>query len=233
MKTRPNPARWVAILIIFVGILGILFGLLNNGWGNSEALLNVPVVNANFYAAQVLALGILWLIVGLILLWLLKDIEEASIDTSVIGRLETQVKQIEGRLDSRVKDVDTRVLGFSGQMQGIDTRVKALEGLPGEVESIRASFKAVPAPVAPKGPDDLKIVEGIGPKMEQALKASGIDTFVKLAAASEDQIRAAIQAAGLSFAPSVPTWARQAQYVVDGDMAGLQAYQEQLTAGRE
>jgi hypothetical protein len=81
--------------------------------------------------------------------------------------------------------------------------------------------------------DDLTRIEGIGPKMADALAAAGIDSYDKLASASEDQLRAAIKAAGLRFAPSLPTWPQQAAYAARGDWEGLNAYQETLVAGRE
>ena len=82
-------------------------------------------------------------------------------------------------------------------------------------------------------PDDLKIIEGIGPKMEKALQAAGISTFASLAAASEAQINAAVVAAGMRFAPSIPTWAEQASYAAKGDLAGLEAFQKTLVGGRK
>jgi len=81
--------------------------------------------------------------------------------------------------------------------------------------------------------DDLTRIEGIGPKMRDALIAAGITTFEELEAATEGQILAAIEAAGMSFAPSIPTWSRQAAYLVRGDEAGFQEYTARLTAGRE
>lgn len=97
-----------------------------------------------------------------------------------------------------------------------------------KVEAPAAKVKATKP-----GADDLKVVEGIGPKMEKALHAAGIVTFENLAAASEDQINAAIVAAGMRFAPSVPTWAEQASYAVKGDFAGLEAFQKTLVGGRK
>jgi predicted flap endonuclease-1-like 5' DNA nuclease len=82
-------------------------------------------------------------------------------------------------------------------------------------------------------PDDLKVIEGIGPKMEKALNAAGIMTFARLAATSEDELRTAIEAQGLRFAPSIPTWAKQARLLADGDQAGFEAYKDRLIAGRE
>ncbi|MBE0690782.1 MAG: hypothetical protein IH587_11740 [Anaerolineae bacterium] len=83
------------------------------------------------------------------------------------------------------------------------------------------------------GRDDLKRVEGIGPKMEKALHTAGIETFARLTEATEDELRAAIEAQGMRFAPSIPTWARQAAFLAAGDEAGFEAYKEHLVAGRE
>jgi predicted flap endonuclease-1-like 5' DNA nuclease len=81
--------------------------------------------------------------------------------------------------------------------------------------------------------DDLTRIEGIGPKMSQALRDAGINSFATLAATDEDTLRAAIQAAGMRLAPSIPTWPKQAEYAMQGDWDGLASYQDQLVAGRE
>ncbi|MBZ0286416.1 MAG: hypothetical protein K8I30_02295 [Anaerolineae bacterium] len=88
------------------------------------------------------------------------------------------------------------------------------------------------APKAAK-PDDLTVIEGIGPKMSAALVAAGIDTFATLSQTTETQIHAAIEAAGMRFAPSVPTWGRQADLAAKGDWDGLKAYQATLKGGRK
>jgi large subunit ribosomal protein L27 len=101
-----------------------------------------------------------------------------------------------------------------------------------------AAEVAAEAPAAPAkkkaaaAGDDLTIVEGIGPKMAAALVAAGINTFARLAESSEDTIKAAIEQAGLRFAPSIPTWAKQAKFAAEGDIDGLKAYQDTLTGGR-
>lgn len=107
-----------------------------------------------------------------------------------------------------------------------------------------APAKDIPAPEAtvveapkrskkPTAGDDLTVIEGIGPKMAGALVAAGIDTYAKLSESTEEQIHAAIEAAGLRFAPSIPTWAKQAKFAADGDLAGLKEYQDKLVGGRE
>ena len=84
----------------------------------------------------------------------------------------------------------------------------------------------------PVRPDDLKRVEGIGPKMEQALRAVGIETFAQLASTPPRELQSTIDAAKLR-SPSVGTWAKQARFLADGDEAGFVAYTEQLVGGVE
>lgn len=76
--------------------------------------------------------------------------------------------------------------------------------------------------------DDLTKLEGIGPKMYAALVAAGIDTFEKLAASDEDALRKAIDDAGMSFSPTLPSWPEQAAYAVKEDWDGLKAFQAEL-----
>lgn len=80
--------------------------------------------------------------------------------------------------------------------------------------------------------DDLTVIEGIGKKMSQALIAAGIDTFEKLANASNEALQQAVEAAGMRLAPSLGTWAEQAGYAAKGDWDGLQAFQNTLSGGR-
>jgi predicted flap endonuclease-1-like 5' DNA nuclease len=81
--------------------------------------------------------------------------------------------------------------------------------------------------------EDLERIEGIGPKMSAALRAAGIRTYAALAGSDEARLRAAIDKAGLSFAPSLVTWARQARLLADGDEEGFADLTRRLVAGRD
>lgn len=80
--------------------------------------------------------------------------------------------------------------------------------------------------------EDLKRIEGIGPKVEAALHAAGIKTYAQLAAASVEDLRGIMQENNLKLAKP-DTWPRQAQYVVEGDVAGFEAYKARLVGGVE
>jgi predicted flap endonuclease-1-like 5' DNA nuclease len=93
--------------------------------------------------------------------------------------------------------------------------------------------EVVPHPEKPTDtPDDLTKIEGIGPKMSEALISQGVATYAKLATLSLDEIRETIAAGGARFAPSAESWAEQAGYAAKGDWDGLQALQDKLVSGR-
>jgi predicted flap endonuclease-1-like 5' DNA nuclease len=85
--------------------------------------------------------------------------------------------------------------------------------------------------VSPPAPDDLAIVEGIGPKIAAVLNQAGVMTFAQLANMGVDQLELILHQASLRLAdPS--SWPDQARLAADGDWAGLKALQDRLTAGR-
>jgi predicted flap endonuclease-1-like 5' DNA nuclease len=81
--------------------------------------------------------------------------------------------------------------------------------------------------------DNLEVIEGIGPKIKQALIGAGIDSFAKLHSASEEQLKAALIKAEIRIPASLGSWNSQAEYLVKGDMEGFKAYTDRLIAGRE
>ena len=91
------------------------------------------------------------------------------------------------------------------------------------------------APKSPKGLgfDDLKVVEGIGPKCEEALKAAGIDTWKALADSTPEKITEILTAAEGNFGGQVPTtWPEQAGMAVAGDWDKLEKWQDELDGGK-
>jgi large subunit ribosomal protein L20 len=81
--------------------------------------------------------------------------------------------------------------------------------------------------------DDLKVIEGIGPKIAELLIAAGISTFAKLAATDVAKLRAVLEAAGSKFATHDPaTWPQQSKLAAEGKMDELKALQDALQGGR-
>ncbi len=92
--------------------------------------------------------------------------------------------------------------------------------------------KAAPAKKA-AGADDLKKVEGIGPKIASLLNEAGINTFAELAATDADKIREILEAAGSRYRVHDPaTWPQQAGLAAEGKWDELQSLQDELKGGR-
>src|SRR4030067_666347 len=85
------------------------------------------------------------------------------------------------------------------------------------------AYKA-PAPLMAEAekpvPDDLTVIEGIGPKISALLQAAGITTFAKLAATETSQIQKILTAAGLRLADP-GTLAEQARLAAAGGPQGI------------
>lgn len=115
---------------------------------------------------------------------------------------------------------------------GIRRKAPALAHLPvSPAVPQLAPAPVVKMPAPDQAADDLERIEGIGPQLANALYQAGIHTYAQLAAADETTLRAAIEARGLRFAPSLGTWARQAQLLVDGDEDGFAELRRVIARG--
>ena len=81
--------------------------------------------------------------------------------------------------------------------------------------------------------DDLKKIEGIGPKIEELLNNDGIYTYKELDAAAVDRIKSVLIAAGPNYAVHDPsTWGEQAVLADSGKWDELNKLQEELKGGK-
>ncbi|MFH7001370.1 hypothetical protein [Flavobacterium bizetiae] len=82
--------------------------------------------------------------------------------------------------------------------------------------------------------NDLKIVEGIGPKIEALFNAAGITTWRELSETSTEKLQSILDAGGENYAIHNPsTWARQALLAYQGKWQELKDWQEGLLGGKE
>ncbi len=82
--------------------------------------------------------------------------------------------------------------------------------------------------------DDLKKIEGIGPKIAEIFNESGINTYAELADASEEKLKEILADAGSRYASKNPsTWPQQAKLAADGNWDELKELQDHLKGGIE
>lgn len=83
-------------------------------------------------------------------------------------------------------------------------------------------------------PDDLTMIEGIGPKIAEIFTNAGIATWAALAETEVERCKAILADAGDRYKMHDPnTWPRQAKLAAEGQWSELANWQEQLDGGRE
>jgi len=88
-------------------------------------------------------------------------------------------------------------------------------------------------PTADTAGDDLRRIEGIGPKIAELLAAAGIASYAALAASEPARLRAILDQAGSRFRLADPSsWPAQAALAARGDLEGLAELQAELKAKR-
>ena len=126
-----------------------------------------------------------------------------------------------------------------------------LENLPGEREKSRIIFRPRTQPDGASDnqitidhektgkteetaadPDDLKVIEGLGPKSAQVLTKAGILTFKALSKMSPDEIHEVLKNAGMRIA-TPRSWPEQASLAAAGEWEKLKAFQDSLIGGRK
>jgi len=82
----------------------------------------------------------------------------------------------------------------------------------------------------PAKADDLKKIEGIGPKIAETLTAAGVGTFAELAKTSSEKISEII--ADVRGNHVTDTWPKQAQMAADGSWDELKKWQDEMDGGK-
>lgn len=82
-------------------------------------------------------------------------------------------------------------------------------------------------------PDNLTLIEGIGPKFSKALLEAEIKSFKDLAETSELDLRSTLKEAGHTYTPTISTWREQASLAANQEWVRLKKFQQELTSGRK
>ncbi len=95
-----------------------------------------------------------------------------------------------------------------------------------------SATKATPKAETPKAEaDDLKKVEGIGPKIAETLNNAGITSFAALAETEVEKIAEIIADVKGNHVPD--TWPQQAKLAAEGKWDELKKWQDELSGGKE
>jgi large subunit ribosomal protein L17 len=100
-----------------------------------------------------------------------------------------------------------------------------------EIQPAPEAVRTAEVPAAAIEANDLTLIEGIGPKVNQLLQQAGIHTFGQLAQASAEGLKAILEPAGLQFIDPT-TWPEQARLLSEGKMEAFEELTKHLKGGR-
>ncbi|MCL4295155.1 MAG: hypothetical protein KJ077_05485 [Anaerolineae bacterium] len=159
-------------------------------------------------------------------------LESEAIDLAPVDPAPVHVEEVA----AETKEVIENVVDQMGEAAAEgEAEVETIAPAP---ERVEATFTAADESRAPRRaqaigrPDDLVIIEGIGPKIARILQENGINTFDELAAADVNQVEEILQKAGLGNIADPATWAEQAQLAAAGRWDELKTLQNTLKRGR-
>jgi predicted flap endonuclease-1-like 5' DNA nuclease len=79
--------------------------------------------------------------------------------------------------------------------------------------------------------DDIAVIDGIGPKIEELFRQHGVTTFAQIAKMSVPELQKILDAGGPHFKLANPaTWAQQAQLILDNRWGDLKTLHAELAA---
>lgn len=164
---------------------------------------------------------------GFIIGYLLKKNEYLKIRRM----LEDEIEQLKIKLEASHEEIEQLKVKLDTCHKEKLSLIEAMNAKDGIAFDAKAAADAYGKKVIR---DDLKIVEGIGEKIESILKEKGIDTWFKLS--KEDPVKIKeilLEVGGPSYNIHEPgTWPQQASLMCEGKWAELKAYQDELIGGK-
>ncbi len=133
------------------------------------------------------------------------------------------------------------ILEILGNEAVSETATKEVKVKTTKVEKVDVSVEAEGKTTLPKvvkkktdsESDDLKKIEGIGPKIEKILKAASINTFAELASATEETLKEILTGAGPRYSIHNPkSWPQQSALARDEKWEELKTLQDELNGGK-
>lgn len=145
----------------------------------------------------------------------------------------TYLRNLDPRPEAEIKE--SQAIAVKRSTRAITPTGASVTMMPTEEVPVAAaapSVEPVAPPAPPPQPDDLRRIEGIGPKIKSVLNQVGITTFSQLAAMTPTEIREVLSKAGMSGVNDPTTWPEQATLAAQGKWDELKNLQDQLRGGK-
>ncbi len=157
-------------------------------------------------------------------------------ETAKISKLESDLKK-----GGKAPVIDVDLSPWKTKVSNLQADVTKKDGIIANLESKLATALLIPfnADAAKTAfgksikQDDLKVVEGIGVKIEELFHKFGIKTWKQLGETSVDKCQEVLDSGGERFKMHKPTtWPKQAQMAYEGKWTELVKWQDELDGGK-
>ncbi len=131
------------------------------------------------------------------------------------------------------EDKRNGLIGKSKKAKEAEEKEKVAAKVATKAPAKEAPAKEAPAKEAPVASDDLTKIEGIGPKIAEALNKAGVSSYSALAGMDAAAVREILDKADSNFAAHDPaTWPQQAGLAASGNWDELKTLQDELDGGK-
>ena len=139
-------------------------------------------------------------------------------------------KRHEGEAEGRPIEIEVKA-----PPPAVEVKTETVEAVPLAERLAAVAEVEAETPAKLVAPDDLVVIEGIGPKISGVLQAAGITTFAQLANTAVSRIEEILEAADprLRRLANPATWPEQAALAAGGQWDALEALQNELKGGRK
>jgi len=165
--------------------------------------------------------------------------QPAAISLDVENKLKDQKRELDD-LNNRLSECYAKRIKAENALSTLQTEVEKAntdsiaqiaEEAPSEPTVVETSETMSTSIGGEK--NDLKKIEGIGPKIEELLNTDGIYTYKQVIDSSVERIKGILIAAGPNYAVHDPsTWGEQASLADSGSWEKLNTLQEELKGGK-
>jgi predicted flap endonuclease-1-like 5' DNA nuclease len=134
------------------------------------------------------------------------------------------------RINSRSESDENTEKSTIKIAQSIDNQSSTTFSIDNEVKTTEPAIQ--PHPIY-NSANDLKVIEGIGPKIEMILKDAGIENWHQLAEVNVDNLKGILEKAGPRFRLNDPSsWAQQARLLSEGSYDKFKELTDNLVGGK-
>ena len=155
-----------------------------------------------------------------------KSPSDTSKSTSKAGKSDSKASSITDKGEAKAADKSSSAAKVSSK-----SKAATKTDLPGS-KSEKLASKNIKGGYSKFKKNDLKIVEGVGPKIAELLNGAGINTWEEFADSTVEKIQEILDGAGNKFRLANPgSWPSQARLAADEDWKALKNLQDKLDGG--